>query len=213
MGVTEERAENRSNGQDVSVTLDPATTVGAVTLAVASLETMVRFYQDVIGLTVLERTVARAALGVGTTSLVRLMARPDGKQDPQAPGLFHLPLLLPGRPELGHWLRHLAQHGYPLDGAGDHLVSEALYLTDPEGNGIEIYRDRPRNQWSYENGRIHMDTLRMDLPALDNDAPDAPWSGMPAETTMGHVHLQVNNVNEAIDLYGNVLGFDLMALW
>ena len=213
MGVTEERAENRSNGQDVSVTLDPATTVGAVTLAVASLETMVRFYQDVIGLTVLERTVERAALGVGTTSLVRLMARPDGKQDPQAPGLFHLALLLPGRPELGHWLRHLAQHGYPLDGAGDHLVSEALYLTDPEGNGIEIYRDRPRNQWSYENGRIHMDTLRMDLPALVNDAPDAPWTGMPAETTMGHVHLQVNNVNEAIDFYANVLGFDLMALW
>lgn len=194
--------------------LDPATTMGQVTLGVADLELMARYYQQVIGLTPLERTSQTVELGSGETPLVRLEARPNGKRYPRATGLFHLALLLPTRQDLGLWLKHfVTTQNRMIDGAGDHLVSEALYLSDPEGNGIEIYRDRPRGTWEYNGNEIKMATLAVDLPSLVADAPDVPFTGMPAGTTMGHVHLQVDDASKSIEFYRDVLGFDLMATW
>lgn len=130
---------------------------------------------------------------------------------PNATGLFHLALLLPGRPELGRWLRHLIDKGYPLEGAGDHLVSEALYLRDPEGNGIEIYRDRPRSTWKYDGDQIRMATLPVDYRSLLNDAAGDAHAGLPPETRMGHVHLQVNDLERTVKFYRDVVGFEIMA--
>lgn len=192
-------------------TLDPATTVGTVTLGVADLEMMARYYQQVIGLTPLERTAQTVALGMDGHALVRLEARPGGKRIPGAPGLYHLALLLPTRQDLGHWLKHFVTvQNRMIDGASDHLVSEALYLSDPEGNGIEIYRDRPRDTWEYSANRIKMATLPLDLPALVAEAPDAPFTGMPTGMRMGHVHLQVDDVAKALRFYCHGVGFDLM---
>ncbi|MCB0171798.1 MAG: VOC family protein [Anaerolineae bacterium] len=194
--------------------LDPATTVGTVTLGVADLEKMTQFYHQIIGLTILDRTPQTAALGIDAVPLVKLEARPNGKRYPRATGLFHLAILLPTRRDLGHWLGHLAANRYPLAGAGDHLVSEALYLSDPEGNGIEMYRDRPRDTWEYgADGTVKMDTLAVDLPALVADAPETAFTGLPSGTCMGHVHLQVDDVNKAVNFYRGMLGFDLMATW
>jgi catechol 2,3-dioxygenase len=127
-----------------------------------------------------------------------------------ATGLYHLAILLPSRQALGHWLKHyiISQHKQ-VAGAGDHLVSEALYLSDPEGNGLEVYRDRPRESWQYNGERIKMDTLAVDLPALVAAAPNKPWQGMPAGTTLGHVHLQVHDVAQPVSFYRDILGFTM----
>ena len=189
-------------------TLDPATTVGPVTLAVSDLDRLVRFYQEVVGLTVLSRDGQTAALGVDDRLLVKLEARPGGKRYPQATGLYHLALLLPSRQDLAHWLKHfVTTQCRMIDGAADHLVSEALYLSDPEGNGLEIYWDRPRDAWEYEGDRLKMAALALDLPALVTLAPATAWTGLPPETRLGHVHLQVNDVAEAVWFYRDVLGF------
>lgn len=193
--------------------LDAATCVGQVTLGVADLERMVRFYEQIIGLVTLRRDTTAADLGVGKIPLLRLELRPNGKRYPRATGLFHLALRLPSREELGCWLKHLVDSGYRLDGAGDHLVSEALYLSDPEGNGIELYRDRPRDTWEFEaDGRLKMATLPVDLPALAADGSSKPFIALPAKTRMGHIHLQVDDVSNAVRFYRDGLGFDLMTV-
>ena len=196
-----------------SLPIAPATSVGCVTLGVADLNQMTRFYEQLIGLKILDRTASATELGVDNGPLVRLELRPNGQRYPRSTGLFHMALLLPSREDLGQWLKHLVTHNYRLDGAGEHLVSEALYLSDPEGNGIEMYRDRPRETWEYEaNGRVKMDTLAVDLRALVADGSDAPFTKLPGGTTMGHIHLQVNDVNQAVQFYRDDLGMDLMAL-
>lgn len=194
-----------------SFTIDPQTTVGAITLGVAQLDKMVQFYQQVIGLAILNHEATSAELGIDKTPLVILQERPGGKQFPRSTGLYHMAILLPSRPDLGHWLNHLIEKQYPLSGAGDHIVSEALYLSDPEGNGIEIYRDRPREQWEETENGIRMDTLPVDLESLRSDAPNNDFNGLPAGTTMGHIHLKVNDVNRAVNFYRDVMGFNLMA--
>jgi catechol 2,3-dioxygenase len=122
-------------------------------------------------------------------------------------------ILLPTRRDLGHWLAHLVASQYPLDGAGDHLVSEALYLSDPEGNGIEMYHDRPRETWDYNENGIKMDTLPVDLESLQAEAPGSEFKGLPEGTTMGHVHLKVDDIHKSTQFYRDVLGFNLMAAW
>lgn len=192
-------------------TIDPATTVGWVTLGVADLEMMTRYYEQVIGLTLLRGDETSSELGVDGQPIVRLEARPHGRRYPNAPGLYHLAILVPTRADLGQWLRHyISTQNRMIDGAGDHFVSEALYLSDPEGNGLEIYRDRPRDTWEFRNGELVMGTAAVDLPAVVAAAHDAPFTGMPSGTTLGHVHLQVRDVAEAVRFYGDVLGFDYM---
>jgi catechol 2,3-dioxygenase len=200
--------ENVTDQPLESLTIDSTTTVGTVTLAVSDLDRLVQFYQQVIGLTVLNHNLRTAELGLGEAPLVRLEARPNGQRYPQATGLYHLALLLPTRQDLAHWLKHfVASQHRMIDGAADHLVSEALYLSDPEGNGLEIYRDRARDTWEYDGDRIKMAILPLDLPALVAAAPETEWTGLPPGTTMGHVHLQVNDVAKAVWFYRDVLGF------
>lgn len=201
----------KHNQQLEPFTIDAATTVGKVTLAVADLDMMVRFYEQTIGLTVLDRTSQSAELGVDESPLIRFEARANGRLYPRATGLFHLAILLPTRQDLGQWLKHfIGTQRRVIDGAGDHLVSEALYLSDPEGNGLEIYRDRPRSSWQYNGDRLKMATLALDLPALIADAWQAPFTGLPAGTTVGHVHLQVDHLPNVVWFYRDVLGFALM---
>ena len=187
--------------------------LGAVRLNVADLDRAQRFYEQAIGLRALDRDADLVRLGVdGQTAIVELVERPDGPRRPAGTtGLFHLAILLPGRPDLARALRRVADAGWRLGGASDHLVSEALYLRDPEGNGIEIYRDRPREQWRYENGQLQMDTLPLDLDSVlgELSATDTGANGMPAGTRIGHVHLNVAELSAAEDFYGGLLGFEV----
>jgi catechol 2,3-dioxygenase len=196
-----------------SFTIDPNTSIGSLTLAISDMDSASRFYKDIIGLSELHRRHDSVDLGINSNILLRLESRPGGKQHPRTPGLFHLAIRLPGRKELGHWLKHLIESHYPLGGAGDHLVSEALYLADPEGNGIEIYCDRPQDRWEYNENGIKMDTLAVDLQSLREQGGDMPFTGIPPGTIIGHIHLRVNDLNKAVEFYRDILGFQLMALW
>jgi len=198
--------------------LPAATTLGPVRLTVADLATTAAFYERVIGLRPLRRDGDEATLGTAAgTPLVELVERADAAPRPRrSSGLFHLALLLPTRADLALALRRIARARHPLQGASDHLVSEALYLSDPEGNGIEIYRDRPRAEWGFEpDGQIRMATLPLDLDRVIAELPrdladDAPDPGVPDGAAMGHVHLQVADLDAAEAFYAGVLGFDVV---
>jgi catechol 2,3-dioxygenase len=183
--------------------------IGAVTLRAHDLPTLAAYYRDAIGLRMIRQDAASADLGVGARVLLRLEA--GAAQPTSAAGLFHLAILLPSRRDLANWLRHAAKMGIPLDGASDHLVSEALYLSDPEGNGIEVYRDREREQWPRRpDGGIAMATERLDLDSLLGEADASPHAGLPEGTGMGHIHLRVGDTAAAEAFYRDLLGFDLM---
>ncbi len=190
------------------------TGVGAVRLTVSDLGRSRAFYEGALGLQA--RSLEDGSLGVGSPGeppLVELT--PDAAARPldrRATGLFHLAILVPSRLHLAHALARLAEVRWPLDGASDHLVSEALYLSDPDGNGIEIYRDRPRDQWRHdENGNLQMATLALDLRSLTRELAGqaGPGAAVAPGTRMGHVHLQVADIDQAEAFYHGVLGFDV----
>ena len=184
--------------------------IGRVALTVSDLPRMTEFYRHAIGLEPLGGDGGTALLGAGSRAFLELRGdRHARRAEPREAGLFHTAFLLPDRAALARWIVHAAEAGLPLQGASDHLVSEAIYLADPEGNGIEVYRDRPRAEWPTENGRIRMATQRLDLDALARDA-DGPWSGAPVGTVVGHVHLQVGDTAEAERFYAGTLGFDVV---
>jgi catechol 2,3-dioxygenase len=194
--------------------IDARTTVGPVELGVADLGRSLTYYTQAIGLRVLAEGGGRATLGVGDLPLVRLVEVPGASPAPRATGLFHLALLVPDRPSLARWLAHATRTRVPLQGASDHFVSEAIYLGDPDGHGIEVYRDRPREHWEGQVAR--MSTLPLDAADLMGELDDPatePFEGLPAGTTMGHIHLQVRDVPEAIGFYRDVVGLDLMATY
>ncbi|WP_082520058.1 VOC family protein [Rhizobium sp. Root1220] len=182
-------------------------------LIVRDLGLVSSFYQSMLGLKVLEKTASGEVLGVDGTPLLTLTTGTDVRAAPRnAAGLFHTAFLMPNRTELARWLRHAANNNVTLDGASDHLVSEAIYLADPEGNGIEIYADRPHEQWKFhQDGQVEMATLRLDLQSLYESAPQDSWNGMADGTAIGHIHLQVGNIPEADTFYRDVLGLKLMA--
>jgi catechol 2,3-dioxygenase len=191
-----------------------ATTVGTVALTVSDLDRSRAFYESVLGLQARELSDG-LALGVADEpALVALRGDANAPGlDRRATGLFHLAVLTPSRLELAYALARLARTQWPLDGASDHLVSEALYLSDPDGNGIEIYRDRDRDEWRHgDDGQLAMATLRLDLQSLSEelDGAPAPPEWLPAGTRMGHVHLQVANLADAEAFYHGVLGFDVV---
>jgi catechol 2,3-dioxygenase len=194
----------------------PALALGPLRLTVADLDGTAAFYERAIGLRRLGASddgIVR--LGVGgepaDPALVELVA--DAAAPPRArhsSGLFHLALLVPDRRALAEALRRVAAAGWRLDGASDHLVSEALYLSDPEGNGIELYRDRPREEWRRtENGELAMATIPLDLDDLLGESAESN-AHMPTGTTLGHVHLQVSDLAAAEAFYAGALGFDVM---
>lgn len=187
-----------------------ATSVGSVSLTVCSLDRMVEFYTRRLGLSLLSQVGEVVRLGTGGAELLVLHGDPMARRVPRTAGLFHFALLVPSRPALGATLKHLVETNTPLQGAADHLVSEALYLADPEGNGIEIYRDRDRARWPFDGTQILMATDPLDAAGLLADA--GPWTGsLPEATRMGHIHLHVSRIPEAEAFYHGVLGFDVTA--
>ena len=187
------------------------TRLGRVCLQVADLARSVRHYRDVLGLRVLSDVTGRTVLGAhgDETPLVELLEHKGAKAVPQRGrlGLYHFALLLPDRAALGHFARHLADMQVRA-GASDHLVSEAFYLRDPDGLGIEVYADRPRAEWQVSEGQVRMTTEPLDVADLVRVAGDASWTGMPAGTRVGHVHLHVGDLGEAAAFYHHALGFD-----
>ena len=196
------------------MSIDSETSLGDVVLTVANADSQASFYRDAIGLRELRRDGEIVELGVPGSDepLVTLVERPNAPpRPPRTTGLFHLALLVPDRAELARALRRVTEAGYRFTGASDHLVSEALYLHDLEGNGIEIYRDRPREEWSRVGGELQMATLPLDLDGVLASAPDGDTgAGMAAGTRIGHVHLQIASIPEAEGFYVGALGFDAM---
>ncbi len=187
------------------MSIDAATRPGAVRLRAADAPALADFYENTIGL---ER-LGEITLGAGDTPLVELEPDPGAPpRPPRTTGLFHLALLVPSRAALGTALRRIAGTGWGLTGASDHLVSEALYLDDPDGNGIEIYRDRPRDDWQYVDGKLQMATLPLDLPSIVDESPEGV-SPMDPATRMGHVHLNVADLGDSWRFYADTLGFDV----
>jgi catechol 2,3-dioxygenase len=192
----------------------PATTrMGAVHLTVADLKRSLAHYGRRVGLRLLQQAEGCASLGAGDTKVLRLVEEPGARPAVGHTGLFHFALRVPERVDLARWLAHAAHDHVPLLGMSDHFVSEALYLADPDGHGIEIYHDRPRELWEGRVG-VRMTTGPLDVADLlgELDDPAATrFEGLPAGTDMGHVHLQVADVPQAVSFYRDVLGFDLTA--
>jgi catechol 2,3-dioxygenase len=193
--------------------IPPDTSIGKVRLRVADLDGLATFYERVVGLDAVERDGGLARLGpAGGEPVIELVSAPDAPRAPSfSTGLFHLAILVPDRAELARSLRRLAGAGWRLTGASDHLVSEALYLRDPEGNGIEIYRDRPRDEWRRNGDELAMATLPLDLESVLGElgAGEPAASGMPSATSMGHVHLQVADIPAAEGFYHRALGLEI----
>ncbi|HAM1615888.1 TPA: VOC family protein [Listeria monocytogenes] len=187
--------------------------LGEVVLNVGHLKEMAGFYQEVIGLKLLEENERMVRLGVsGSDEALLVLKKIDNAVVPEVPrlGLFHTAFLLPTRESLADVLLHLAKSGYPIDGAGDHAYSEALYLHDIEGNGIEIYADRPKAEWMRDSdGNLPMVTEQVDVDSLLQIATDEPFTGMPNGTIIGHVHLQVADADKAEQFYKEALGMKL----
>ena len=189
-------------------------TLGPVELTVSALDRSVAFYQQVLGLTLLSRDGTEATLGLPERPLVALQERPGALPvQPRSPGLYHLALLLPTRADLSRWVQHAARLGLRL-GQADHLVSEAFYLSDPDGHGIEVYRDRPSSEWRWQGGEVEMAGDPIDLDSLLTEpGADVPFTSLPDGTTLGHVHLRVADLAATEAFYAGVLGFDVVSRW
>jgi catechol 2,3-dioxygenase len=192
----------------------PDTTLGTVRLTVSDLDRSRTFYERAIGLRATERDDGALALGVADApALIELRGDSAAPRlNRRAPGLYHLAILVPTRRDLAFALARLVVARWPMDGASDHLVSEALYLSDPDGNGIEIYRDRPRADWRRSDGELQMATLPLDLDDVltELDGASDLQEQAPAGTRIGHVHLQVSDIPAAEAFYHGVLGFDVI---
>lgn len=191
-------------------TSDAPIQIGRVVLAVNDLAKVGDFYQRIIGLQRISGSGDAMTLGAGDRPLLELREDKAARRRPREAGLFHTAFLMPSREALGSWLRFIAESQIRLDGASDHLVSEAIYLQDPEGNGIEVYVDRPRELWQRRANEVIMDTVALDVPALLAAGRDG-WREAEAGMVIGHVHLQVGDVAKAEDFYMDELKMERTA--
>jgi catechol 2,3-dioxygenase len=191
----------------------PHVFVGKVNLKVENLERSLAFYQQIIGFKLLGRKENKALLTADGRTALLSIEQPENvtAKQPRTTGLYHFALLLPTRSDLGSILQHLLNSGYPLQGASDHLVSEALYLADPDGNGIEIYRDRPSSTWEWNDSEVVMATKPLDAEAILAEGNGKPWTGLPSATLMGHIHLHVSELGQTENFYRNGLGFEVVS--
>ena len=193
--------------------LPDATRLGRVRLQVADLARSIKYYERILGMRVLERGAGSATLGAQgeAAALIELSERPGATPVPKRGrlGLYHFAILLPDRAALGRFIQHLADEG-EYAGMSDHLVSEAVYPTDPDGLGIEVYTDRPRSTWKHEGRQLAMAVDPLDVADLLHAARGEPWTGMPPGTVMGHVHLFVSDLERAESFYHKGLGLDKM---
>jgi catechol 2,3-dioxygenase len=190
-----------------------ATTMGAVHLTVADLTRSLDYYREAIGLDVLDEGDGRASLGAGDRELLVLVEQSGASPSHGYTGLYHFALLVPERKALARWLAHAVRERISLTGASDHAVSEALYLRDPDGHGIEIYSDRPRGLWEGQVG-TKLTSFPLDVEDLLgelDDPPSEPFDGLPAGTVMGHVHLKAAGIPELVGFYRDIVGFAVTA--
>lgn len=200
-------------GAPAAASLPPETRVGAMHLTVSDLERSIGWYEWALGLRVLRREGSRATLGAGGPDLLVLVEEPGARPARRVCGLYHYALLVPERRDLARWLLHVANERVPLAGLSDHFVSEAVYLSDPDEHGIEVYWDRPREQWEGQVAE-RMTTLPLDVDSVMSELDDPPVSafeGLPPGTVMGHIHLRVSEIRLTTAFYRDVLGFGLMA--
>jgi catechol 2,3-dioxygenase len=205
--------ELEAGGAPAEAEISGETTMGPVHLTVSDLERSLDYYERSVGLSTRARENGRASLGTEQRELLVLVEERGAPSAAGHTGLYHFALLVPRRIDLARWLAHAAADRVALTGLSDHFVSEALYLSDPDGHGIEIYWDRPRETWE---GRVAegMTTLPLDVDSLIGELPEgapAEFDGLPADTVMGHVHLKVAAIEETVAFYRDLLGFGLMA--
>ncbi len=190
--------------------LAPQTRMGAVELTVTDLDRSVSFYEDAIGLATHRREDGRAALGAGGEGLLVLVEDPDARAAGRHAGLYHFALLHPSREELARAASRLARTRTPIQGASDHGISEAIYLPDPDGNGIELAADRPKEEWP-DLSVMSEGPAPLDLNALlESVADEDPQASVDPNTTIGHIHLHVGDLEESTPFYVDVVGFDVM---
>jgi catechol 2,3-dioxygenase len=190
--------------------IDPQTTIGPVSLTISKLERSVRFYEAHLGFAVHRREEGTVWLGAGGADLLVLSQCATAPRVRGTTGLYHFAVLVPSRADLARALRRMVETDTVLQGAADHGVSEALYLADPDGNGIEVYRDRPRAEWPMAGGQLRMGADPLDMEAILAEDPGREGRGLAPATIMGHVHLHVSRLDEAERFYVDQLGFDVM---
>ena len=183
--------------------------IGSVGLKARDLSRLTDFYTQAIGLQLIDRDANTARLGAGGVTLLELESAPNATpDDPRTAGLYHTAFLQPTRADLGRWLVHAARNRVALTGASDHLVSEAIYLDDPEGNGIEVYRDRMPDEWHWNGDRIQMATERLDLDSLAAEAGNTSYAGAPDGLRIGHIHLRAGDLGVTQHFYVDTVGLN-----
>ncbi|MFC7063079.1 VOC family protein [Halobacillus seohaensis] len=182
--------------------------VKVVTIQVTDLEVSKKFYTNTIGLKIMRISNDQIEFGAGGHVFLRIQKGASVKKQAGRAGLFHFAILVPSREELATALRHYIDCDAPIQGAADHIFSEAIYLQDPDGNGIEVYRDRPKHEWRVEeDGSLPLASDPLDVQELLKLTKK--WNGLPDGTVMGHIHLHVNNIQQASYFYHDLLGFNV----
>lgn len=186
------------------------TRVSRVGLKVRDADNVAGYYKKILGLAELSRSPNLLVLGAGGKPLMEITQSNSAREDdPRSAGLYHTAFLLPSRPDLARWTRFAIDERIPVVGAADHLVSEAIYLTDPEGNGVEIYADRPKESWSWNGRFVNMGTEQLDTRGLLGELKDGDtWKGAPDGSVIGHVHLRVGDAAAAEQWWNSEMGFD-----
>ena len=186
--------------------------IGPVGLVARDLDLLTNYYSGLLGLAVTERTDRVAKLGIGDAMLLEIEHKPDAlPDDPSTAGLYHTAFLMPTRKDHARWIMHIARNRVPITGASDHEVSEAFYLDDPEGNGIEVYNDRPKERWRWQNNLVAMQTVQLDIEAIvrEVDPSQADYPAAPEGLRIGHIHLRVGSVEKTEEFYRGVIGLEL----
>ena len=198
--------------QTEKVQLHPDTRLGCVHIKVSDLERSLSYYQRSLVFELHRQDGNTVFMGAGAEDLLLLTELPGARRVNGRTGLYHFAILLPSRGALAKALLNLKETGTRIDGAADHLVSEALYLSDPDGNGIELYRDRPRSDWQYEGKFLKMTVDPLDVSGLmaEVDGRGRQWVGLPEGTRLGHMHLHVSHLQQAEDFYSKIIGYDVM---
>ncbi|GAK14645.1 LOW QUALITY PROTEIN: glyoxalase family protein [Geomicrobium sp. JCM 19039] len=200
---------------DVQFHAPPTVFPNHLTLMVQDMEKQKQFYTKQLGMTVIQESETELFLGANKEDALLTLKTTAGVADKSSRqlGLFHVAFLLPNRELLGQLVYHLLENNYPVQGASHHLVSEAFYLADPEGNGIELYADRPAASWAYQSGQVVMTTERLDVDGLLAVREQAPFSLLPSHTRIGHLHFHVHNLEDIRHFYENGLGFAVMTTY
>ncbi len=187
--------------------------IGATALAVRDLDLVAGYYHALLGLAEFERTADTVRLGAGGVPFLTLEHRPGFKpDDPRGAGLYHNAFLMPTRFDLARWIAHIVKHRIPVSGASDHEVSEAIYLDDPAGNGVEVYCDRPASSWRWQDNMVAMVTEALDVEAILREIAETttPYETAPEGLRVGHIHLHVGDVGQAEEFYSGILGLDVV---